>query len=533
MGRFTLLKLTLIAQRDIINTRNIIKENGAYMNRTGFYVIIITILSKIIGFVREQVLSSVYGASVISDAFVVATTIPAVIMGMVATSVTTGYIPAYNRIKKAKGEKGAKIFTYNLMTSIVVVALSFLVVGVIKPEIFVKILASSFTGEAFDLTVRMTRISILCLIPLSILSIHVAFLNANKKFLAAAVIGIPMSAVTILFIYISKYTNVYFLAVGIVLSYTAQFFIVYLASKQIGFKYEFHRPFFTHEIKHMLILVLPLIIGTSAYQINTLVDRTVASGLGEGAISSLNYALRINGFIQGVFITTLLTVMYPIITEYASNRQFDQLKTTVRENVQVILFIVIPLIVGGMIYSRDIVKILFMRGAFDQNALDMTSTAMYYYLFAMLGVGLREIFFRIYYAMENNKKPMYNAILNVILNIILNLVLSRLMGIGGLALATTLTSMFCAFLMYYQLRREIQLDADNKILFDALKVLLCGISMAYVLRLFNTYVPISSDIFRVLVSVVVGAIWYLALSFVTKVAGLQGMIKLVQRKINK
>src|SRR5690606_12151384 len=159
-------------------------------------------------------------------------------------------------------------------------------------------------------------------------------------------------------------------------------------------------------IKNMLFLAIPVIIGSSVNQINKLVDRTLASQISIGGISALNYANTLNLFVQGVFVVSISTVMYPLISKMASKGNMDGLKKALAQAITGINLLVIPATVGSLFFAEPIVTLLFGRGAFDEQAIAMTSTAFFFYSIGMLGYGLREVLSRAFYSMQDTRTPM-------------------------------------------------------------------------------------------------------------------------------
>jgi len=184
----------------------------------------------------------------------------------------------------------------------------------------------------------------------------------------------------------------------------------------------------------MVYIALPVIIGVSVNQINVLVDRTIASRVAEGGITALNYASRLNGFVQGIFVLSITTALYPMISKMVAESNMEGLKKSVSEAISGINLLVIPATVGSMIFAEPVVMLLFGRGKFDVEAIAMTSAALFFYSLGMLGFGLREVLSRAFYSLQDTKTPAINATIAVVMNIIPNIILSKYMGIGGLAL---------------------------------------------------------------------------------------------------
>ena len=230
----------------------------------------------------------------------------------------------------------------------------------------------------------------------------------------------------------------------------------------------------------MVIIALPVIIGQSVNQINVLVDRTLASGIAVGGISALNYASRLNGFVQSLFVASITTVMYPMISKMAAAKNMKGLKSYVSEAISTINLLVIPATIGAMIFSKEIVALLFGRGAFTPEAVAMTGNALFYYSIGMIAFGLRDILSRAFYALQDTKTPMINATIAVVINIVLNIVLSRFLGIGGLALATSISGIVSAFLMFITLRKKIGPFGLKEISISFIKISIASVLMGLI-----------------------------------------------------
>src|SRR5699024_3111823 len=144
-------------------------------------------------------------------------------------------------------------------------------------------------------------------------------------------------------------------------------------------------------IKKIILIGLPVIIGTSVNQINKIIDRTLASQISVGGISALNYANTINGFILSVFVASIATVMYPMMSRMMVKKNIDGLKKVLSEAIVTITILVIPATIGFMILTEPIVIMLFGRGAFTAEAISMTSFALFFYSVGLIGFAFRDI----------------------------------------------------------------------------------------------------------------------------------------------
>jgi len=504
------------------------------MKKTAFVLMVITIVSKIVGFGREIVLSYVYGASAITDAYLISQTIPAVIFSFISAGIATGFIPLYSRILNERGQIEANRYTNNLTNTLLLLS-SVIVVFVLSfTQPIVKIFASGFSGETLELAIRFTRISVFGVYFTALLNIFAGFLRLHENYIIPALVGLPMNLVIIASLFISTKTNIYVIAVGSVVATASQLLLLFPFVRKTGYRYQPILNLRDEYIKMMVYIALPVVAGQSVNQINVLVDRILASGIAVGGISALNYANRLNGFVQGLFVASISSVMYPMISKMAAENNIKGLKASISEAISVINLLVIPATIGAMIFSKEIVTLLFGRGAFTPEAIDMTANALFYYSIGMIAFGLRDILSRAFYALQDTKTPMINAAIAVVINIILNLALSRYLGIGGLALATSIATIVGTLLFFVTLRKKIGGFGLKEITISFIKICMASIIMG--ILAWSTYqileTKISSNISLIL-AIGVGALSYFIFIYFMKIPEVDRTIKTVKSRLGK
>jgi putative peptidoglycan lipid II flippase len=439
------------------------------MEKTVIALMIVIVVTKVLGFSRDIILSYFYGADGLTDAYLISMTIPSVLFSFVGMGIAASYIPIFTKINEHQGNAEAKRFTSNL-TNIVLLLSTFLVVAMLAfPVQIVKVFASGFEGETLKIAVDFTRISAFSIYFTALVFVFNSYLEVNKRFFATMLSGLPLNLLIILFIFLSYEINFYLLSIGSVLAVAVQFLFLVPAIRKSGYKHRFVVAPRESNVKKMLLLAVPVIIGVSADQINVLVDKTLASQIAEGGISALTYSHRIVFFIQAIFVTAIVTVMFPKISKLAVRKNMAQLKDMVRKTVTTVALLVIPATVGLMIFSEQVTEVLFGRGAFEDEAVAMTSGALFFYSIGMLGFGLREVLAKVFYSLEDSKTPMISAFGTMFLNVGLNIVLSKFMGINGLALATSIATLSTTGVLYISLVRKVGSLNSKKIILDILK----------------------------------------------------------------
>ena len=499
------------------------------MKRTALAIMIITVVSKILGFGREIVLSYFYGASTITDAYLVSLTIPGVIFAFIGAGIGTGFIPMYSRIKHEQGVHEAQRFTSNLTSVILVFCTITVIAGLTFTEPLVRLFASGFSGETLELTVHFTKISIFAIYFTGLTGIFSSYLRLHDSYLVPNLIGFPMNIIIILSLVISARTNAYVLLLGTLFARAAEVIFMVPFARKEGHRFKPVLDLNDDHLKVMLHIALPVIVGTSVSQINVLVDRTLASGIAVGGISALNYANRLNGFVQGLFVMSISSVMYPMISKMASEHNMKGLKSSLSEAISLINLMVTPATIGAIILAEPIVDFLFGRGAFTPEAVAMTSSALRFYSVGMLAFGLREVLSRAFYAQQDTKTPMINGFIAVIINIFLNIILSRYLGIGGLALATSISGIVAALLLFITLRKRIGGFGFKEIVFSFGKIATSSFIMGFIALYSYHYLSSLINVSLALVLAIgVGGLSYFALIFFMRVPEVENALNALQ-----
>lgn len=419
-------------------------------------IMVITLLSKILGFGRDMTLASKFGTSVSMDAYNMATVIPMILFAAVSAAISTTVIPIFTEYLKKNGKSEAFDFINKLLSVITLITICLTVIGFIFTPYIVKVVAPAFSGEKFDLTVKLTAILLPTMVLIAAANIMTGALQAMEHFTVPAMIGIPYNIIVIgvAMFYGSRF-GIIGIAFSIVIATLIQVLMQIPVLYKFGYRFEFKFNFKDESVKKVVVLSIPVLIGTGIQAINTYVDRMIASFLPDGSIAALNYAFRLNGFALGIFSTAIATVIYPALSRNSVSENKEGFLKSLKFAVNAILYILIPVTVGAMVLRVPIIKVLFERGAFDENSTYLTSIALFYYTIGMTAYGLRDVLSRSFYSMKDTKTPMINGAIAVVLNIVLNLIIVRYLKLGGLALSTSIAAIFTTFLLFTSLRKKI------------------------------------------------------------------------------
>lgn len=510
--------------------------------KAALWIMIATLFSKALGFGRELVLANYYGTELYADVFVLTLNIPSLIITIVGSAIATSYVPMYFDIKEKSGEEGTSKFTNNMLNLSCAISIVIALLGLVFTEEVVNIFAGGFEGEKFALAVNFTKIMISGVIFLSATRLFTAFLQVNDNFAIPALIGIPYNVIIIVAIMVSTKTHPNILAVGALLAMGSQMLFQIPFAIKKNYRYKKYINIKDETIKEMIILVLPMLVGVAVGQINTAVDKALASGLGNGPLSALNYAARLNDFVMAMFITSIVTVIYPKLAKLTNADNKEGFVDIIVKSCNFIILVVLPISVGAIILSEPIVRILFERGKFNADSTQMTSIALSLYAVGLLAMGIRDVLVRALYSLSDTKTPMINSSIALIVNIVLNLILIKVMGYAGLAISTSLASILTVLLLFRSLKKKAGYFGGDKIIKTGLKSLLAAgvMSVGTIFVYNNLYKMLGigaiNEIIAVASAVIVGAIIYGILIVVLKVEETQlvfGMIKKAKNKLLK
>jgi len=424
-----------------------------------------TTVSRIFGLVREILISSVFGTTWITDAFFIAYIIPNLLRRLFAEgALSTSVVPVFSQYKDTHSRE-AKEFIASVFTALVLVVSVICAAGIILSPWLVELVAVGFRGdpEKLLLTTRFTQIMFPFLLVISLAALLMGILNTLHIFSWPAIAPVFFNLGIILFILLF-YRDIgpYVLAWGVLAGGIGQFAVQLIPFRRQGLSLA---PLFSFwknmGLQQVFRLMLPVTFALAVSQINTLVDRIIASTTREGAVSALYFADRLMELPLGIFGIAIATAILPPLSRYALQKNEDDWSRTLNQGIRYVLFIMLPLSVLLVLFRYESVTLVYERGQFDRQATMMTAHALLYYAPALVFLSLAHVLTRAFYSLKDSKTPVRISVIAVGINIVLDLVLVRFMDFPGLALATTLSAVFNSFFLLFLLhKRSCTLRSD-------------------------------------------------------------------------
>lgn len=505
-------------------------DNTKKITKATLVVVIATIFTKMFGFLREVVLGAFYGTSYKLDSLIAAQLLPGVFFASIMASFSTTFIPIYNEIGVKEGKERANKFVNKALLIIVFSATIIAIIGCIFSPYIIKVIFSGFDTEKRNLTSSLMRITFFYIIFLGANYIFQGYLQSNENFVIPVLTSLPFNAIIIISAFLKNSFDIYAVAVAFVLGYFSMVVFQIPFAKKKGFKFDIGLNTSDEYITKMFRLVLPVFIGSSVMSLNSFVDRYLASHLQEGSISALNYAEKLNGLVYGIFSASISTVIYPYLSRFFSSEKKDEFKKYLSLSINSLIIIMVPITFGVLFLSKDIVEIVYERGAFDSKSTILTAGALMFFSIGYLGYSVRDILSRTFYSTQDTITPMKNGILAVGINILLNIILVKFMQHKGLALGTSIVSYISVFLLIKDLKKKVgKLNLKNSFIVFA-KTIFASIIMLLSLFAFKSLVHINlkplfvSRIINFSLEVLVAFIFYSMMIYFMKIDEVQWIL---------
>jgi putative peptidoglycan lipid II flippase len=481
-----------------------------------------TVLSRILGYIRDMLVASLFGTGMFADAFYAAFRIPNLfrrILGEGAFS--AAFVPVFSEYLSKKERAETQKFLNATFTALALVLLGVSALGVFFAPALAKMVAGGFLNdpEKMQLTIELARFMFPFILFICLASFLLAALNTLHSFFLPALAPSTLSFSEIFYMLAAApalvpVSQIKGLAVSVVIGGVFHFLLQYPKFKSLNWSLKFRIDFKHPGVRKIMFLMIPSIIGLSADQINALVDSRCASSLGQGAVSALYYSNRLMQMPLAVFGFALATVSLPAMSKAYTQKDMKTLKKSLNYSVRFVIFALFPAVAGLTVIGLPIIKLLFEHGRFDSVGSLIANRALFYYSLGLPAYAIVKIFANAFYSFQDAKPPLKAAVYSVILHIVLCIVLMYSMDVGGLALATSLSSYFNLLLLAAYLRKRIGALGSKQILFSSLKSLLASAITGIVA--FNMC-RISEKLFiSVPISVISGVAVFLVTSYVLK-----------------
>ena len=455
------------------------EEQAKNLAKSTAAIIIFSLIGKFLGLGREALIAYRYGSGMEKAAWTVAQSSTGLMSALITESIATTFIPQLQKVHLNEGPGAKDKFTSNMANVSMVVALVVSLLGIIFAPFIASITGGGFDPETRALTITLIRYSMPLIIFAGTVGVFTGYLQFNNLFAAAGAISLPQNFVYIAYLVaLTPIFGVKGLAIAAVFATLAQ--ILFLLPSM--FKADFHyKPLVDFKDKYTrqaMLLALPVLVSTSINNINNIFNKYLATGLGNAAVSHLDYANKINLVILGIFITAITSIIFPAMSRAFAEKDFLFGKQIMNGSVKAVLLITVPSTIGMMVLARPIIEIALQYGAFTPQDTVDTAVVLQFYAPVLIFLSINNVLNRVFFSIQDTKTPFYIGICNVAINVSLNLLVVNILGVKGLAGSVSIATAVACFLRFYILRKRIGQLGMKSLLRAVVKTCLAGLVMA-------------------------------------------------------
>lgn len=513
--------------------------SGRRIVRAATLVMVLFVVSRLLGVAREVVIGAVFGTASDYDAYLAAVRVPDIIFTLIAAgAVGSAFIPTFagyfTRDDAAGGWRVASAVINLLLVTLTAAAA---VAWLAAPLLTATILAPGWSPDQQALTVSLMRTMLIAPVLFGVSGAVMGILNARQHFLlpgiAPSFLNLSLIGASLL---LAPRLGVRALALGYVAGAALHLLVQLPGLALVGARY---RPVLTLRdpgVREVMRLMGPRILGLAAVQLNFLVNVNLASWLGEGAVSALNYAWLLMLLPQGVFAQAVATAAFPTLAEQVARGQQDLMRRTLVATLRAVLFLTIPAAVGLFVLRRPLVALLFERGAFEAASTAAVAWALAFYTLGLIGHAGVEIIARAFYALHDTWTPVWVGIVAMAINIALSLTLPAAFGLaglaphGGLALANSIATLLEALWLMALIRRRTHGLEGHALLRSVRRSALAAAAMVVVLWVWQRATLGAPTWLAGGVGAVLGAAAYLGAAYLLKAEELRAAGQLLLRR---
>ncbi len=449
-------------------------DSNSALVKSGSKLSVLVLISRILGLIRQMTMSSFLGTGPLADAFTTAFMLPNLFRRLFAeNSIAVAFIPTFNdcleNYKTAKDKSAAKrelsdflnaVFTLVSFSTVCVVLL-----GIVFAPLIIKYF---FKGLAdYDSTVFLTRIMFPYLFLISLAAFFQGILNGIKVFMPSGVTPILFNilVITCTYIFSKPFGNpAVAMAYGVLLGGFVQavFQLPFVLKANFIFKpVHLKNALRNSGMKKVLRLITPTIVGIAAYQINDVVSTSFAADSGLGIASSLQYSLRLQELLLGIFAVSIGTVILPDLSSLAAKKEWQAFQNLLLNSIKIIALITIPATFFSLCTGEHIITLIYKSRKFDETSVALTFGIFQFHIAGLFAIAVNRIIAPAFYALNDSKSPTLAGIICFGVNIFAAYILKNFMGGNGLALALTLASFINTVILFIFLRRNKNLNMLN------------------------------------------------------------------------
>jgi len=459
-----------------------------------------TLLSRVLGFVRDLIIARTFGAGTTTDAFFAAFRLPNMLRELLGEgALSAAFIPVFTESLTKRGREAAWRLVWTVFTLLASLLVLLSLAGIVLAPALVRLIAPGFQAlpSKLNLAILLARVMFPYILFVGLAALLMAILNAMGHFatpaLSPTMLNIAMIGCAL---YLAPHLDppILSLAIGVLLGGAGQLLIQIPVAWRRGMSAHRGLHLSDPSIRRIARLMAPGVAGLAVTQLNVFIGTLLASFLGEGSISILYYAFRLIQFPIGIFGVAIATAAFPTMARQAANHSLEEVGSTAAYALRLVLFVTLPSMVGLLVFRVPIVQLLFERGAFDRTVTLATADVLFFYALGLGAYVSTRVLVPAFYSIQDTATPVKIGAIAVLVNVLSSLLLMRPLGAGGLALATALSSFVNLGLLLTTLRRRLGALGKESLWPPLLRMGVAAAAMGlFGLVLLHSYDPLTAE----------------------------------------
>lgn len=420
-----------------------------------FWLTIASILGKLLGFLKDILISYYYGSSALTDAIFLALSIPMIVLGVFTASTDSVIIPQYNRIDAKNGRLDADRNFSSIVNSLFLIGTLISLGILLFPKFLVNIIAPGFTDLQIQYSTFFLKIFSFTGLLHIVYCFFCSYIVRFKYVKTRSILSFSTNLILVISLFFFHDSKMIFLAYTFLFASIFQAFFPLISAYRIGYKYSCIIEFKNSEYHTFWKIFIPIMGASLMLDLNMFFDRFVASNFGDGAISALSYASRITSVFDSMIVVGIGVVILPLLSKLNLSKDVSKFKLISTLLFKYMFIILLPIFILCMIYAHPIVELIYKRGNFDAVAVITVGRLLFYYSPLVLFISLQTILSRFFHSLEDTKTPMRTTFWTIIINVTLNFILSKYLGLNGVALATSIAIFFNVFFLFITFNKRV------------------------------------------------------------------------------
>ena len=490
--------------------------------RTIGSVMIIMMFSRLAALAANQVYITYFGINLEMDVYSYATQLPNIVFNSIGTALATVVIPIFAGYMGTGEKERAEKFADNILGLSLLITVILSIGAILAAPAIIQL--TRFRSSGYDFALTALRIMFPVMIFYAMNYILQGVLQSLGSYRMPAVVSLPGSLIIIIYVFVlgDRYGVGGLLGatfIGLVLQALILVPPVYKANYRIRPSFDYR----SDDIKSAIKLIVPVLIGTSAYQMNLLFNATLSANF-KDTVALMITVQNLVFYAVLVLIYSITSVVFPRLTMLAAKNDMDSFKSELAKILRFIIYFMVPVTVGFIAVRYQLINLLYGWGKVTDNNVSMAGSLMAFYALGVTGVGIKEVLDRAFYSLKDTRKPAFNGIIMMAVNIVSSIALISVLGVFGIPLAYSISAAAGSLILIFLLKRKIGSFGIKGLVFSFIKTVISAVGMFIILLPLNSFMgsmtlePALLDKgLKLIVPVVAGGAVYFLLTLLLKV----------------